>query len=313
MLKALSAARVMPELLIGTSVGAINAAFTAAGAGPRDAAELERIWLDVRRGDVFPVKPLRGLSALLTRQDALFSPDSLRQLVVSHLRYERLEDAPIPVAVVAADVVSGREVVLRSGDAVDAVLASAAIPGVFPAVTTGDLELVDGGFVNHTPISTAVELGATTIYVLPTGFPCTLPTRPRGALAVALQAVTNLLSQRLADDIALPGRRGSSRGAATVPAAGVSRGLRSHRVVDRSRPRQHRRMACGKHAGRWQAPGAPPPRRGARRTAHGFRHGDVVRDRTGYRRTTCPKRVRGPPTATACRAMLCWRREEAVR
>lgn len=202
MLKALSAAGVMPELLIGTSVGAINAAFIAAGAGPRDAAELERIWLDVRRGDVFPVKPLRGLSALLTRQDALFSADSLRQLIASHLRYERLEDAPIPVAIVAADVVSGREVVLRSGDAVDAVLASAAIPGVFPAVTIGDLELVDGGFVNHTPISTAAELGATTIYVLPTGFPCTLATRPRGALAVALQAVTNLLSQRLAHDIA---------------------------------------------------------------------------------------------------------------
>lgn len=202
MLHALSAAGLAPDLLVGTSVGAINAAFIAGGASPDDISELERIWRDVRRTDIFPLRPLWGLRAVLTGADAAFSPHGLRRLVAGHLCYARLEDAPIPPAIVAADVISGREVVLRSGDPVQAVLASAAIPAVFPPVTIGEFTLVDGGFVNHTPISTAVELGAATVYVLPTGFPCNLAHRPRGALAVALHAVTNLLSQRLAADIA---------------------------------------------------------------------------------------------------------------
>lgn len=201
MLEALTAAGVRPDLVVGTSVGAVNGAFVAGGTEPADMADLKRIWLGIGRGDVFPVRPVRGLSALLTRGDALFSPEPLRRLVTRHLRYRRLEDAAVPVALVAADLVSGREVVLRSDDAVDAVLASSAIPGIFPPVTLGDLKLVDGGFVNHTPISTAVELGATTVYVLPTGLPCALARRPRGTLGVALQAVTNLLSHRLAHDI----------------------------------------------------------------------------------------------------------------
>lgn len=203
MLRALSDAGIAPDLVVGTSVGAINAGFIAAGAGPEDIAALRRTWLGVKREDVFPVSPFRGLSALLTHGDALFSPNALRRLLAAHLRYERLEDAPIPVALVGADIVSGREVVLRSGDAVDAMLASAAIPGIFPPVAVGGLELVDGGMVNHTPISTAVDLGASTVYVLPTGYPCALAQRPRGALAVALLAVTNLLSQRLFRDIAV--------------------------------------------------------------------------------------------------------------
>lgn len=201
MLKALTEAGVEPEVLVGTSVGALNGARLAGGADPVSVAEFQNVWRNVERGDVFPVRPLRGLSALLTGADAVFSADGLRRLLADHLRFQRLEEAPIPLAVVAADVLSGREVVLRSGDAVEAVLASTAIPGIFPPVSFGDVELIDGGFVNYTPISTAVDLGASVVYVLPTGFPCTLTKRPRGALGLALHGVTNLLSQRLAHDI----------------------------------------------------------------------------------------------------------------
>src|SRR5438270_428308 len=78
--------------------------------------------------------------------------------------------------------------VLSSGPAVPALLASCAIPGVFPPMTIGRRELIDGGVANHTPIATAVELGARVIYVLPIGYPW-LHEEPANALGMALQAL----------------------------------------------------------------------------------------------------------------------------
>ncbi len=85
-----------------------------------------------------------------------------------HLQLERLEEAQIPLHVGTFDVLGGQEVRLSEGPAIDAVLASSAIPGMLPPVTFGDRLLVDGGVVRNAPISHAVELGAERIYVLPT-------------------------------------------------------------------------------------------------------------------------------------------------
>jgi NTE family protein len=106
------------------------------------------------------------------------------------------------VQVVTTEITSGVEVVVSSGDAVDAVAASAAIPGVFPPVMIDGQQLVDGGVANNTPISHAIDAGATTIYVLPTGYACSLHDAPRGALGMALQSITLLVQQRLAADVA---------------------------------------------------------------------------------------------------------------
>jgi NTE family protein len=81
------------------------------------------------------------------------------------------------------------------------VLASCAIPGVFPAVRIDGFDLVDGGVANNTPISHAAELGASKIYVLPTGITCELPRPPRGAIAMVVHAITLLINQRLVQDI----------------------------------------------------------------------------------------------------------------
>jgi predicted acylesterase/phospholipase RssA len=91
----------------------------------------------------------------------------LRSLIERHLDFELLEQSPIPLHLVAVDVRSGREVRLSQGGTLDAILASAAVPAIFPAVRIAAMELVDGGVANHTPISHAVELGATTVYLLP--------------------------------------------------------------------------------------------------------------------------------------------------
>jgi len=203
MLRALAERHVEPDLLVGASAGALNAAFVAGrGFTPETLDELTEIWCSLRRQDVFAFAPHRQLLALAGARPSLCAPDGLRRLITRHVEYPRLEDAVLPVHVVATDVLSGREVVLSTGDPVPAVLASAAIPGVFPTVTVDGRALFDGGVADNTPISQAVALGADRIYVLPAGVACALPSPPRSAVATAVHALTLLIEQRLMLEVA---------------------------------------------------------------------------------------------------------------
>ena len=150
---------------------------------------------------MFPVNPLTGLLGFLGARDHLVPESGLRRLIERHVEYAELEELPIPLHVVAVDVVTGQELRLSNGPVLDAVLASAAIPGVLSPVSWEDRALMDGGVANNTPISHAVELGAERIYVLPTGHACSLDQPPRGALAMALHAISLLTHRRLIDDI----------------------------------------------------------------------------------------------------------------
>lgn len=202
MLHALVERDVRPDLIVGSSVGAINGAWFAGRPDPAGVDELARIWVSVRRHDVFPIHPLAGLVGFLGVRSHLVPHGSLQALIRRHLPFARLEEARLPIHVVATEVTTGEEVLLSRGDAVQAVLASAAIPGVYPPVRIGSHELMDGGVVNNAPISHAVRLGATVVYVLPTGYACALRESPRSALGMALQALTLLIERQLMDDIA---------------------------------------------------------------------------------------------------------------
>ncbi len=96
---------------------------------------------------------------------------------------------------------TGAEVVLSRGSAVEAILASTAIPAVFPPVELGGTLLVDGGIANNTPVSTAVSLGAERVIVLPTGFSCHADPVPQSAIGVALHALNLLISRQLVTDL----------------------------------------------------------------------------------------------------------------
>jgi len=203
MLQALAERDVRPDLLIGTSAGALNAAFVAGhGTGRESLDRLAAIWVGLHRRDVFPFDPLRHLLAFAGSRESLCSDRNLRRLIEAHLPYRDLEDATIPVHIVTTNLLSGQEVLLSAGDALSAVLASATIPGFLPAVQREGLTLVDGGVANNAALSQAVALGADEIYVLPAGFACALAQPPRTALAAAVQALTLLIEQRLVIDVA---------------------------------------------------------------------------------------------------------------
>src|SRR3954471_18450567 len=139
MLEALYERDELPDLLVGTSVGAINAAFVASRpASVATAIELQTLWRGMSRARVFPVNPVSVGLGFLRTLDHSVPVGALRRLVRHHLGFSRLEDAPIPLHVIATDVLSGEEVRLSTGDGLDAVLASAAIPGVFPPVQWGE-------------------------------------------------------------------------------------------------------------------------------------------------------------------------------
>ncbi len=200
MLAALRERGIRPDVIVGTSVGALNGAWLA---GHPDAPidDLAKVWTSLHRSDVFATDPRRGLLALAGRGRSLFDADALRSLIDRNVTFARLEDAPTPLHVVAVEVLTGRDVLLSSGPAVDSVLASAALPAIFDPVEIDGVPYMDGGVGNNTPISHAVALGVDKVWVLSAGHACALTEPPKGALAMALHALSLLLHRQLVVDV----------------------------------------------------------------------------------------------------------------
>ena len=208
MLEALYERGIRPDLIVGTSAGALNGAYLASRPQTVETARgLAEIWTGLSRGQVFPVNPLTGLLGFAGVRSHLVPDSGLRSLVETYTEIERIEDAPVALHLIATDVQTGEEVRLSRGSLIDAVMASAAIPGVLPAVEFGGRTLIDGGVSNNAPISHAVALGADDIYVLAVGAACELEEPPRGALAMLVQASSLLVGHRMATDIADFSRR----------------------------------------------------------------------------------------------------------
>ncbi|HVT77436.1 MAG TPA: patatin-like phospholipase family protein [Acidimicrobiales bacterium] len=202
MLLALAERGERPDMIVGTSVGAINGAWIASRPDFVGVQGLADLWSSLKSRDVFPRQLGQGLLGFVGRRQSLVSAAGLRRLISAHLDFERLEDAPIPLHVVATDLLTGKDARLSTGNALEAITASASIPSVFPPVMIDGKALIDGGVVNNTPIADAVALGADVVWVLPTGYACSLDKPPRGALSIALHALTLTINQRLAVDVA---------------------------------------------------------------------------------------------------------------
>ena len=199
MLRELTRYGVSADFVVGSSVGAINASYFASAPNPAGIETLETIWRALRRHDVFPFT-LRSVVGLLGRPDHLIDPSNLRRLLERHLPFANLEDAIIPVHVIATNL-GGTAICLSSGPVVDAIMASAAIPGAFPSVRIGEDHLMDGAVGSNTPILAAAKLNATRIIAFPAGFTCAIHTPPSGAIARALHAITLLIGNQMVRDM----------------------------------------------------------------------------------------------------------------
>jgi NTE family protein len=200
MLRALLENGITPDLIVGSSAGAINAVAFAQDPTEAGLARLEHLWAGLRRSTVFPLNPRDILTGLAGRRDGLVSARRLRVLLGHDLHIQLLEDTRIPVHVVATDVASGQPVILSQGPALLALLASSAMPGIFPPVLVGGRLLTDGGIAADTPVLQAEALGATESYVLPAVMP-TEPETTRGALAFLLRALSQVFDRAVATDL----------------------------------------------------------------------------------------------------------------
>ncbi|WP_432492056.1 patatin-like phospholipase family protein [Kineococcus gypseus] len=129
------------------------------------------MWEDLTRESVFPGSLVGALLRLRRSRTHALSPKALEALVLSTLDTDAFEGLDTPLAVVALDLLSGDERVLDSGPLVPALLASAAIPGVFPSVHVDGRDLVDGGLVAHVPVGQAAARGAGSLVLLDTTVP----------------------------------------------------------------------------------------------------------------------------------------------
>jgi NTE family protein len=196
MMHSLAAHGISPDMVVGSSVGALNGAYYAGDPTLKGVLQLETIWRGLQRHDVFPVT-WRTLLGFLWRRDFLIPHDGIRKLIDDHIPYKKLEDAKLPVHIVTTDIITGDSVVLSEGSTSDAIVASTAIPGAFAPVPYKDLYLADGAISSNTPIRVAVAKGARRLIILPTGYACSTHAPPVGAVANALHALTLLISRQL--------------------------------------------------------------------------------------------------------------------
>jgi NTE family protein len=200
MMHSLAAHGVSADMVVGSSVGALNGAYYAGDPTLKGVLQLETIWRGLRRHDVFPIT-WRTLLGIIWRRDFLIPHDGVQKLIDDHLPYRNLEDAELPVHIVTTDIVSGDSVVLSEGPAAQAIIASTAIPGAFAPIPYEDFYLADGAISSNTPVRVAVSKGANRLIILPTGYACAPHAPPVGAVANALHALTLLIARQLVAEL----------------------------------------------------------------------------------------------------------------
>ncbi|MFC1409560.1 patatin-like phospholipase family protein [Streptacidiphilus sp. N1-12] len=169
MLQALLEAGVRPDLVVGTSVGAINGAVVAADPSTGAVDRLAGLWGSLGRAGVFSGSVLGRVRVAARSRTHLYSSTPLRRLLEEYLPAEHIEELTVPYQCVAASIERAAEHWFSKGPLVDAVLASCAVPGLLAPVEVGGEHFLDGGLTNSIPVGRAVALGARTVYVLQVG------------------------------------------------------------------------------------------------------------------------------------------------
>lgn len=188
-LRALLEAGIHPDLVLGTSIGAVNGAIVASDPA-RAVEELTDVWTSLSASEVWSGSTVRRLRTLAESRIALHSLSPLREQLHRFLGQTAIEELPVRFQCCAASIECANEHWFTHGPLVEAVLASCAVPGLFPPVEIDGEHFIDGGIVNSIPVGRAVELGARTVYVLQVGrveHPLAPPTGPFEVATVAFE------------------------------------------------------------------------------------------------------------------------------
>ena len=202
MLQALFEHGVRPDLVVGTSVGAINGALVAADPAPGTVDRLRGVWEELASQRIFAGSVLGRARTLVRTRTHLHPREPLRDLLIEHLPVRTFAELRVPFQCVAASIERAAEHWFTEGALVEAVLASCAVPGLLPPVELDGEHYLDGGLVHSIPVGRAVALGADTIFVLHVGRidrPLSPPTGPWEVAQVAFEIARR---HRFAADLA---------------------------------------------------------------------------------------------------------------
>ena len=190
MLQALDEAGIGADVVLGTSIGAINGAVFAIQPGLRGVQTLTQLWTSDATEGVFGSSAWQRMGTMARSWTHTHPVEPLRDLLVEHVDATLIEDLPVPFQCVAASIERAAEHWFTEGPLVPALLASSAVPGLLPPARVGDEHFVDGGLVHSIPLGRAVALGAQTIYVMQVGRierPLEPPKRPWEVAAVSFE------------------------------------------------------------------------------------------------------------------------------
>ncbi len=206
-LQALFAHEVVPDLLVGTSAGAVNAALIAADPSLVGALTLGQIWRSIRKKDVFPGNPLTMAWRVLVGKDSLISGGAIHRLILDNLPpgVETFGDLPVRLYLTAADLHTATLYLFGDDPTarlVDAAMASTALPITLPPYDYQGHQLVDGGVVANVPIEIAMERGATEIYAVDLGYSGEPDQDAHGVISIGQHVLRTMIYQQLLDDLA---------------------------------------------------------------------------------------------------------------
>ncbi len=202
MLQVLAEHGFVPDRVYGSSVGAVNGVAFAADPTPEGVARMTRIWQGLSRDAIYPQGRLHGPWRYLQQRDSVYDNTGLRAVIEEGFACERLEDAAVPVEVVATSLTDGRERWFTHGSAIEAVLASTAMPAIYPPVEIDGERFIDGGVVDNVPIRRAIEAGASRIVVLLCAPPTFTPAQPKRPAEAILNALLIAIHSRFPRDMA---------------------------------------------------------------------------------------------------------------
>ncbi|MBX3054054.1 MAG: patatin-like phospholipase family protein [Caldilineaceae bacterium] len=207
-LQALFAHGIWPDLVVGTSAGALNAAYLAADGTPAATDRLADVWRSVDFKTVYAGNYLQLGWRFLRGDDSLFASDKMREIIATHLEplARTYADLKLPCYITTSDLRTNRLWLFpaeddKSAPLVDTVLASAALPGMHPPVPYLDTQLVDGGVVDNVPAGIAMAKGATVVYLINVGYGGAQQGPVKGMKQILGRTLNTFMAQSLFQDL----------------------------------------------------------------------------------------------------------------